>query len=158
MVISLLLFYQPFLNAQTRIPEILVPGIEGGEFSISDIAENGKPTIIIFWATWCKPCINELDNIAYYYPEWTEEAEFNIVTVCTDDSRSSASIRSFVKSRGWPFIGLIDVNQDVKRLMNVTDVPHYFIFSADKSLIKTHTGYLPGDEDIMYEEIKKLQK
>lgn len=56
----------------------------------------------------------------------------------------------------WPFIVLIDENQDVKRAMNVTDIPFCFIFDKTGKSVYRHIGYLPGDEFIMFQELKKI--
>jgi thioredoxin-related protein len=50
---------------------------------------------------------------------------------------------------------LLDENQDLKRTLNVTDIPFYCIYDTKGKVVKRHTGYLPGDEDFMFEDILK---
>ena len=142
------------VQSQTVLPSVELKGIDNSKYILSEIAENNLPTVVIFWATWCKPCIDELDNISDYYDEWKTGSEFNLLAVCIDDTRSSSAVRSFVLGRQWPFTVLIDNNQEVKRAMNVTDIPHYLIFGKNKKLISRHSGYLPGDEDLLFEKIQ----
>lgn len=145
------------LSGQTTLTGISLPSVDGKLYKLSDFPKNGKPTLLIFWATWCKPCIEELENISDLWDDWTDEASFNMVTISIDDSRSSASVKSFVSGKQWPFLVLLDTNQEAKRNLNVSDVPQYYIFNSKGDLIKRHTGYLPGDEDLMFEELRAIK-
>lgn len=142
--------------AQTTIPDISGFTINGEEIKLIQLIDSNKPGVIIFWATWCKPCIEELDNLAYIINDSSQEKNYNLITVCIDDSRSSASIKSFVSGKRWQFTVISDKNQDIKRAMNVTDVPQYYIFNKEGLLVKRHTGYIPGDEELMIDELIEL--
>ena len=52
-------------NAQNtaKIPAADVKTIDGKIINTANLSNNGKPMIISFWATWCKPCKKELDAI-----------------------------------------------------------------------------------------------
>ena len=119
----------------------------------------GKPAIISFWSTSCKPCIRELDAIYDALPDWKETADFNVVAVSTDDSRLLAKARSFSEGRGWgeDFILLFDKNQDFMRAMNVSVVPHVFVVDAKGKVVYSHTSYIPGNEVELLEAVKKAK-
>ncbi|TFH34605.1 MAG: TlpA family protein disulfide reductase, partial [Bacteroidia bacterium] len=116
-----------------------------------------RPVAVIFWATWCKPCIDELDNLSELVAGHEDQLSSNIITVCIDDSRTASTTKSFVSGKQWEFQVLIDINQEIKRAMNVTDIPHYHLFDRNGKHVKKHTGYLPGDEDILLDEIIALK-
>lgn len=131
--IVLVVFLSSFplkMFSQTGLPDISLTSTEGKTFNLKDFNDNNKATLVVFWATWCKPCIDELDNIAYYYKDWSEQADFNLVSICIDDSRTSSTVKSFVRGRDWPFVVLLDENQDLKRTLNVTDIPFYCIYDT----------------------------
>lgn len=151
-----LLTITPQLLSQTSIPDIKVKSVDGVEINLSDYSSNEKPTIFIFWASWCKPCVEELTNIAFEYDEWKSLTDFNLLAVSIDDTRSSSSVKSIIKGKRWPFEVVTDYNQELKRLMNVTDIPHYIIFKQDGKLHSRHTGYLPGDEEDILDKLIKL--
>jgi len=71
------------------LPSVNVKTMDGKNFNTKDIENEGKPVIICFFATWCKPCMMELKNIAEVYEEWQEETGVKIYAVSIDDSRSS---------------------------------------------------------------------
>ena len=52
-----------------KIPSATVKKLDGSTTNSNTFSNNGKPIIISFWATWCKPCKKELDAINEEYAE-----------------------------------------------------------------------------------------
>ena len=143
--------------AYAQVPSVKVEDSKGEPFDTKVLLESGKPMIISFWSTSCKPCIRELDAIYDALPDWKEDVDFNVVAVSTDDSRLLAKARSFAEGRGWgeDYILLFDKNQDLMRAMNVSQVPHVFVVDGKGKIVYSHTSYLPGNENALIEELKK---
>ena len=146
--------------AAAQVPSVTVENAKGEAFSTKTLLKEGKPMIISFWSTSCKPCIRELDAIYDALPDWLEEADFKVVAVSTDDSRLLAKAKSFAEGRGWgeEYTLLFDKNQDFMRAMNVSVVPHVFVVDAQGKIVYTHTSYVPGNELELFEAIKKSLK
>ena len=143
-------------KSQSRLPSVILKSTEGEEVRLSEYAALKKPLIISFWATYCGPCLEEFEAVTDLYEEWKKEVDFEFIAVSIDDARSAAKVKSMASGKKWPFIILIDENQDVKRAMNVTDIPFCFIFDKYGKYVYRHAGYLPGDEFIMLKELKKI--
>lgn len=144
--------------AQKGLPGIEVKDIDGNAVNVQTILEDGVPVILSFWYTTCKPCLQELGAVNDAYPDWIEEADFKVVAVATDDSRSSAKVKPMVNGRGWTdFTILLDENGDLKRAMNVQTQPTVFVLDKDGNVVYTHTGYTPGSEEELFDQILKLQ-
>jgi cytochrome c biogenesis protein CcmG/thiol:disulfide interchange protein DsbE len=141
-----------------KIPIVTIKNLDGSKVSTSTFTNNGKPIIISFWATWCKPCKKELDNILDDYADWQKETGVKIIAVSIDDARTMPKVVTDVKSKGWPYEVYIDDNQDFKRAMNVNVVPHVFIVDGNGEIVWTHNSYAEGDEIKLYENIKRLIK
>ncbi len=144
--------------AQKALPNVEVKDMDGNAVNIQSILDDGVPVILSFWYTTCKPCLQELGAVNDAFPDWIEEAEFKVVAVSTDDSRSSAKVKPMVNGRGWTdFTILLDENGDLKRAMNVQTQPTVFILDKDGNVVYTHTGYTPGSEEELFDQILKLQ-
>ncbi len=146
-------------NAEGRvIPSADVKTVEGKTVNSSKFENGGKPIIISFWATWCKPCKKELDAISDNFADWQKETGVKLIAISIDDSRSSGKVGTDAKSHGWDYEIYIDENQDFKRAMNVNNVPHAFIINGKGEIVWQHNSYAEGDEDKMYEALKKVAK
>jgi len=141
-----------------KIPATDLKTIDGKTVNASTWSNDGKPMIIDFWATWCKPCKKELDAIAEVYEEWQKETGVKLIAVSIDDSRNSGRVGPDVKTHGWEYDVYIDQNQDFKRALNVGDIPQIFIVNGKGEIVWTHTGYVDGSETKIYEILKKVAK
>ena len=145
-------------QSKTDLPNVTVKDLNGKDVNISKIKNDGKPIVITFWATWCKPCIKEHEALNDVYEDWQDETGVKIYSVSIDDSRSSARVKPFVEGKGWEFETLLDVNSDLKRAMNVSNPPHTFLIDGKGKIVYQHSGYIDGSENELYKEIKKIAK
>ncbi|MBU0765797.1 MAG: TlpA family protein disulfide reductase [Bacteroidetes bacterium] len=141
-----------------QIPSVDLKKMDNRPFNTSEIKNEGKPLVIDFWATWCKPCVLELDAIAEVYEEWQEQTGVKIVAVSIDNTRSVGKVVPFVNGKGWEYEVLLDPNGEFKQAMNVINVPHVFLLDGEGKIVYQHTSYAPGDEEDFFEKIKKVAK
>ena len=146
-----------FTASAQSLPDVKVENQEGKVISIKELAD-GTPMIISFWSTTCKPCIMELNAINDYLPEWLEEVAFKVVAVSVDDARTVSRARAMTSGNGWDdFVCLYDKNQDLKRAMNVSLTPHTLVVDGNGNIIASHSGYTPGSEQKLFEEVKSAK-
>lgn len=141
-----------------KMPEVNVQDINGNAINSSAIQNDGKPIIVSFWATWCKPCIQELTAIAESYEDLQEETGVKLVAISVDDARNVAKVAPFVNGKGWEYEVYCDPNGDLKRALSVGNVPHTFLLDGNKNVVWQHNSYTPGDEEELYELVKKVAK
>jgi cytochrome c biogenesis protein CcmG/thiol:disulfide interchange protein DsbE len=141
-----------------KLPSATVKKLDGSTINSNTFSNNGKPMIISFWATWCKPCKKELDAINEEYAELVKETGVKLIAISIDDARSSGKVMTDVKSKGWTYDVYIDENQDFKRAMNVNNVPHTFIIDGEGHMVWSHNSYAEGDEDILFANVRKVAK
>ena len=117
------------LAQNAQLPQnVTLKTLDGQSVQTSTIQNDGKPIIISFWATWCKPCHVELNTINEVYEEWQNETGVKLVA---------------------------DQNQDFKRAMNVVNPPHTFVINGKGEIVYQHAAFVPGDEEELYEAVKK---
>ena len=151
------ILFSTLSTAQNRtLPSVDVRTLNGENFNIAEIENNGKPIVLSFWATWCKPCKKELNTIAEVYEDWQDETGVKLVAISIDNARSMSKVTPYVNASDWDYEVYIDPNGDLKRAMGISTVPHTFLLNGKKEIIWQHKGYVDGDEDELFEQIKKL--
>ena len=146
-------------ESQNRtLPRIDLKTLDNITFNSSEFNNNGKPIVISFWATWCKPCIKELNNIAEVYEDWQEETGVKVIAVSIDDARNMSKVKPKVNALLWDYEIYCDPNGDFKRAMGVGTVPHTFLLNENKEIVYQHTGYKDGDEYDLFKKIEALLK
>ena len=128
------------------LPEVTLLDIEGHDVNVASLARSGKPVILSFFATWCKPCMRELKAIDELYPDWQEETGVEMILVSIDQAQDALKVKPLVDGNGWDFKVLLDPNGTLKREMNVQNVPHLFVIDSKGAIVYNHTGYTEGDE------------
>lgn len=146
-----------FNASAESLPDVKIEN-QKGEMISTQLLLKDKPLVILFWSTTCKPCIQELNAINEQLEDWRKEADFDIVAVSIDDSRSSGKAKAMASGFGWDFTCLFDRNQDFKRAMNVLLIPQSYLIDTKGNIVWSHSGYTPGSEQTLLEKIKELQK
>ena len=139
-----------------KLPSVELKSMDGKTINTADLANDGKPMIVNFWATWCAPCKKELNNIHEMYPDWVDETGVKIVAISIDDSRTLSRIKPYVNTQGWEYEVYTDQNKDFFRAMNGVTPPLTFLLDGEGNIVYTHNGYSPGDEDELYEKVLEL--
>ena len=144
------------LGVRAALPGVQLKDLSGKPVNTAKLTNNGKPMIISFWATWCKPCIRELKAIHELYPDWQDETGVRIIIVSIDDAQNAQKVKPMVDGMGWEYDVLLDPNGDFKRAMNVQSVPHVFVLDGKGNIVHNHSGYTDGAETELYDIIKNL--
>lgn len=141
--------------AQENMPSVTLKTMEGKTVNSQDVCEENKLTVVSFWATWCVPCINELDAINDVYDDMKDEVDFELLAVSIDDARTVKSVKPLVNGKNWDFDVLLDTNNDLKRKLGIVTVPATFIIKNGE-IVKKISGYKPGGEDELLEILTSL--
>ena len=153
-IISLIAFNS---SSQKFIPDLGLKTLNGESVrSVQVINQNGF-TIISFWATWCIPCINELDAINEVISEWSKKEDITVLAISTDDSRSKKRVKPLINGKDWVFDVISDTNQDFKRAMGVVGIPHTIV-TYKSEIIHRRIGYTPGEEEDLFDVISNHKK
>ena len=141
-------------SVQAALPSVALKDVNGKTVQIDQIGGKGKPVIISFFATWCKPCMRELKAIDELYADWQDEYGVEMYIVSTDQGQDSKKVKPLVDGQGWDYHVLLDPNGELKRAMNVQSIPHVFVLDGNGKTVYNHVGYADGDEM----EIRKYLK
>lgn len=140
-----------------KMPSVNLEDLDGNQINSANLSNDGNPIVISFWATWCKPCRLELNTIAEEYEDLQEETGVKLVAVSIDDERNKSKVRPVVDASGWEYDIWLDCNSDLKRAMGVNYPPQTFLIDGNGNIVYSHVGFVPGDEENLYDEIRKLK-
>ena len=138
------------------LPKVDVKTMDGRMVSTSTFQNDGKPMVISFWATWCKPCIHELTTVADVYEDWQDETGVKLIAISVDNSRTSGGVLPLVNGKGWDYEVYLDENKDFQRAMGVNLVPHTFVLNGKGEIVWEHTAFTEGSELELIEIIRKV--
>ena len=144
------------LHAQ--LPAITLKALNGQSVQTDTLSNNGKPFIIDFFATWCKPCNRELDAIAEVYEDWQEETGVKIYAVSIDQAQNINKVKPLVNNHGWPYEVLLDPNGDLKRALGIQTIPFVLIVDGQGNIVYKHNGYTDGAEEELINKVLELTK
>lgn len=140
--------------AWADLPSVNLKDINGKSVNTAELYNDGKPFVISFFATWCKPCMRELKAINEVYPDWQEETGVKVIAVSTDKAQDEQKVKPFVASKGWEYEVLLDPNEEFKRQLGVNDIPHVFVVDGNGNIVWNHQGYIDGGEEDILEAVK----
>lgn len=143
------------ISAQQAVPSVSLKTLEGKTTNIEAICKKNKIVVVSLWATWCVPCINELDAVNDIYEDMQDEVSFKLVAISIDDARTVKSVKPFVNGKSWEFDVLLDTNNDLKRQLGAATVPATYIIKNGK-IVKKTSGYKPGEEEELLHYLKTL--
>ena len=143
-------------KVSAQLPAVTLKTMDGKTVSTDTLRNNGKPFIVDFFATWCKPCNRELDAISEVYQDWQEETGVRIFAVSIDQGQNINKVKPLVDSHNWDYDVLLDPNGDFKRALGVQMIPYVLICVGKGNIVYKHNGYADGDEEELIAKVKEL--
>lgn len=144
--------------AEAQLPSITVKNIEGIPVRTDTLSNDGKPFIIDFFATWCKPCNRELDAISEVYEDWQQETGVKLIAVSIDQAHNINKVKPLINHHGWDYEVLLDPNGDLKRAFGIQMIPYVLIVDGQGNIVYKHQGYTDGAEEELIEKVRELVK
>lgn len=142
------------LHAQ--LPAVTLKTMDGQSVRTDTLSNNGKPFIIDFFATWCKPCNRELDAISEVYEEWQEETGVKLIAISIDRAQDVHKVKPLVDNHGWDYEVLIDTNEELKRALGIQAIPYTLILDGKGNIVYRHNGYVDGAEEELIEKVREM--
>lgn len=153
-LISLQLFAQnESEKSGKKAQNFKLPDLDGNHQELNNLIGKG-PVLLSFWATWCKPCMEEISEYNKIYKDY-EDKGFRLIAISTDNEKTVAKVKPFIKSKNYNFMVLLDTNSDVARKYYAQQIPYTVLIDKSGNIIYTHLGYMRGDEKKVRELVEQ---
>jgi peroxiredoxin len=142
--------------AHAQLPAVVLKTLDGSALRTDTLRNGGRPFIVDFFATWCKPCNRELDAISEVYDDWQTETGVKIFAVSIDQAQNIHKVKPLVNNHGWNYDVLLDPNGDLKRALGVQMIPFVMVCDGEGRIVYKHNGYTDGAENELIEKVREL--
>ena len=152
-LLLLLLLCSITFAQETTTFDLSLETMDGEIENLSDYLHKG-PVYVSFWALWCEPCKSEIKMLQKIYETYKEQG-FTVLAINHDTQKSLAKVKAYVKTQQYSVPIFIDPNAQVFETLNGQNIPYSVLFDMEGNIIKTRSGYLPGDEREIEKDIQE---
>lgn len=121
-----------------RAPALSVPTLDGGRFTLESAA--GRPSVLVFWASWCGPCRKEAPEVAEVVRAYGDKVA--VVSVNAGEDETKARLAAQQWGITWP-VGL-DSRRKAQAAYLVDALPLVVIIDGD-GLVRYRGNGMPSD-------------
>ncbi len=150
---TLVLAAKPDKSPFQKAPDFTLKDVTGRSVTLSELLKTG-PVYIECWDLPCVNCIAELDALLPIYDSLVDYG-LQIVALSVDKPADEQRVKSFVKTKKWPYIVLLDQQQKVKSAYKIVIKPTAYLVNQQGEIVYTHVGYKKGDEKRIAAEFGK---
>jgi cytochrome c biogenesis protein CcmG, thiol:disulfide interchange protein DsbE len=144
------------MNQPTKLPSAVVTSLENKPIDIATLPNGGRPIVIVFFDTSCKPCLAELNVIADTYEDWMDETGVKLVAIALDDEKNVAKVEVYVRAKEWSYEVYLDTDQKLASALAITIRPTTVIIDREKNIVWRQSGFQPGDENTILEKVRVI--
>ncbi len=135
------------LPVASQAPAFVVQGLDGRALSSADL--RGKPTVLIFWATWCGVCRDEMPDLERFAAE--ARGRYHVLAVSRE---SQAVLERWARSRGGALPIVRDASGHASAAYRVESLPTHVIIDRDGRVVHDFSG--AADPEILAEHMQRL--
>jgi peroxiredoxin len=121
-----------------KAPDFSVTDESGKTVKLSDF--KGRTVVLLFWASWCGPCLKELPDLLQFY-NGQRKSEVVFIAISLDNDKESWA--SAVKKYKLPFTNVFDGKgwmSEPALIYGVSGIPDHFLIDANGVLVEREQG------------------
>lgn len=133
----------------SEAPDFSLSDLSGQNVSLNDL--KGKAVLINFWATWCYPCREEMDDLQAIYDKYKDKG---VVVLGINVREGEGVVKEFAKRFNITYPLLLDEDGKVSDAYNVFGIPSSLFIDKEGVIRDTVMGQM--DEEMIAEKVNKL--
>ena len=111
-------------------PAFSIEGMDGEEIELKNYA--GKYVLLDFWASWCKPCCEEMPSLKKLYRDYRAKG-LEIVGISIDEDKKAWQQK--VGDLGMNWIQLRDASREAVKKYVIGPIPHTVLIDPSGKII-----------------------
>lgn len=131
----------------SQAPHLVLKDYGGETVRVDDYTN--QVTLLVFWATWCAPCIMEIPALMKLHEKY-RDSRFRVISINVDDPEGS-KVRSIADQYGINYPLLVGNDDSMKRFGGINSLPTSFIIGTDGKIKEKLQGLYP--ESILEEKV-----
>ena len=143
---ALFIFGSSFYTLSATPANWTLKDLDGGRFTLSENLGNG-PTMLLFWATWCRPCKQEMKEFKSIFEDYQEKG-VQILAIAEDNSKTQSKVRPFIRSVGYEFTVLLDPTREVLKSYGGVSLPYTVILDSTGEVQKVYRGKIKKIDEL----------
>lgn len=116
-------------------PDFVSKDVDGNVVSLRDF-RGKKPVLLIFWATWCGYCAQELPDLIAFNNEHGDEVQ--IIAVASGEAKET--IQNYIQEKEINFLMLLDEDRKIWNQYLVRGTPSHFLIDQDGKIVTLKPG------------------
>lgn len=145
-------YEQKDIDNKSTIPKTTFYSVDGKELTFEDF--EGKPIVLNLWASWCKPCRDEIPNFEEMYKIYGDDVQFIMMSMQDGDRETPESALYFINDNNYDLPFYLDTKQQVFYEFGAVVLPMTYFISSDLLKIESYTGSMSTEQ--LEEKIKEL--
>jgi len=134
-------------------PAFDLPRLAGGRTSLAGL--EGQVALINFWATWCKPCEDEMPAMQRLYDGLAGDG-FELLAISVDESVDD--VRAFNERLALSFPVLLDPDQEAARRYQTTGFPESILVDREGRIVERYVGPREWDHPDYQARVRRLME
>ena len=118
-------------------PDFELKELSGAVHELSEY--KGKVVLVVFWATWCPPCRQEIPSLIRLQKRYAANG-FEVLSISLD-SRPEKELPRFIARNNINYRVLIGTPQVEKDYGGISSIPQGFLVDREGKLSKHYRGY-----------------
>lgn len=126
-----------------KIPSVTFKTYAGESLSMGE--EDKQVTLLVFWATWCQPCLMEIPSLIVLH-EKLHSSHFRVVAVNVDDP-DGQKVKAIIRANGIPYPVVYGSEAIMKQFGGIVALPTAFIIGKNGAIREKLQG-VHSEEDL----------
>ncbi len=121
---------------------------DGGNYKLSENL-NDSPALLMFWASWCKPCKKELNSFRETIDYYADSLGVNVILISIDTQKTKSRVKPYLKSKGYKWNALYDPDWEVLKMYGGSNkIPYTVLLDADGKTYWKQLGEMKSIDEL----------